>query len=142
MSAKTNEAARIAGAVTCLDTPTTRRRLAPNIICLFSSEREPVANERRRGRLPAGIASFHKRPRLMAGDMARIHHEYPTIGGQLMQLIKPSPNRAGSWEVRMIHAPIECKDDRMHWCVTLPAEDIVRVSNLLAPAVADRRAAQ
>ncbi len=48
------------------------RRLAPNVICLFAQECEPVARQRWRGLRRGNVVSIRSRPRLMPGDLAQI----------------------------------------------------------------------
>lgn len=80
--------------------PVPRRRLAPNVICMFEDERMPVENVRRRGRYPRNVISFNSRPRLKPGDMAELCGTVlPANMGKRVRLVEidskyPSP---GTW---------------------------------------------
>jgi hypothetical protein len=48
-----------------------RRRLAPNVVCMFDEDRPPVVQQPRRGPYPKPVTSIRRWPWLDAGDTAR-----------------------------------------------------------------------
>ena len=95
--------------------PVERRRLAPNVVCLFQEERAPIANERRRGRFPRGVVALWSRPRLMVGDMAEIcGTALPSNHGKRVRLLGRvrGTDLPGSdwWEVRTVCEPLDVRD--------------------------------
>jgi hypothetical protein len=46
----------------------TRRRLADNVVSMFTDERAPVVNQNRRGRLPRGVIALRRWERIHVGD--------------------------------------------------------------------------
>lgn len=57
-----------------------RRRLAPNVVCLFAQDREPVVRQSWRGIRRGNVVSFRSRPRLMPGDLAQIWSKGSNFG--------------------------------------------------------------
>lgn len=80
---------------------TFRRRLADNVICLFSQDREPIARQRWRGLRSGNVVKISIRPRLMPGDFAQIWGD-PTWSnhGKLVRLksqVRRSDMPPGVW---------------------------------------------
>ena len=50
-----------------------RRRLAPNVVCMFDADRPAVANARRRGRLPRNVTRFEIPP-FVIGEVVELFH--------------------------------------------------------------------
>lgn len=57
--------------------PSARRRLAPNVVCMFPDDREPIIQPRRRGRYPRGVASIKDVERLRVGVVAEVVNAGP-----------------------------------------------------------------
>lgn len=92
-----------------------RRRLAPNVVCLFQQDGPAIVNERRRGRFPRNVVAFRSRPRLMPGDMAEIGGAaLPSNHGRRVQLLgrvwgADLPGRDW-WEVQAVGEPLDVRD--------------------------------
>ena len=122
--------------------PIERRRLAPNVVCLFQEERAPIANERRRGRFPRGVVALWSRPRLMIGDMAEIcgtalpsnHGKRVRLLGRVRGADLPGPDW---WEVRTVGEPLDvrvvgcAKAHGQHSTAIVQGCNLRRVSNRL-----------
>lgn len=92
-----------------------RRRLAPNVVCMFQEERPAVVNERRRGRYPRNVVSFRSRPRLCAGDMAELcGGALPSNHGKKVRILQRTQGQnlpAGDWwDVESVWAPLDTRD--------------------------------
>lgn len=55
-----------------------RRRLAPNVVCMFAEDRPPVVNPPRRGRYPRGVKELRFWDRLRPGVYAYMWTATPT----------------------------------------------------------------
>lgn len=95
--------------------PIERRRLAPNVVCLFQEDRPAVVNVRRRGRYPRNVVAFWARPRLLVGDMAELcGGALPSNHGKRVRLIArvrgadlPGPDW---WEVKSVWEPLDVRE--------------------------------
>ena len=117
-----------------------RRRLAPNVICMFDDDRPPVVNVRRRGRYPRNVTPIASRARLMPGDLAELCGScLPSNRGKRVRILGPDPSmrKPGEWfAIESLFLPLDTGDvdtrqadgeQRMR-CVTL-ASNLRRVSN-------------
>ncbi len=94
-----------------------RRRLAPNVFCMFAEDRPPVFNIRRHGPLPrnCNVISFASRPRLVPGDIAEIWKGgIPSNIGKKVRLIERdlSANLPPGqwWSIESIWRPLDTRD--------------------------------
>lgn len=86
------------------------RRLAPNVVRLFTDERPPVANPpRRRGRLPRNVVRFTSRPRLAIGDVCELcRGALPENHGKQVQVMGISAD--GFADIAAVSTPMETYD--------------------------------
>lgn len=94
---------------------TSRRRLAPNVLCLFEDDRPPVINERRRGRQPRNVTSIWSRPALKPGDYAEIlRSDTASNIGKRVRVVKRCLDQqlppGQWWEIEAVSVPIETVD--------------------------------
>ena len=102
-------------AVHACDAPIERRRLAPNVVCLFPEDRPAIVNEPRRGRYPRNVIRFGSRPRLLAGDMAELcGSALPSNHGKRVRLIGrvSGADLPGWdwWEVKSVWEPLDVRE--------------------------------
>lgn len=63
-----------------------RRRLAPNIVCMFADDRPPVVNRPRRGRLPKAVAVFQAERKLRPGALCEFSTDgHPAIPVRIIE---------------------------------------------------------
>ena len=121
--------------------PTVRRRLAPNVICMFLEERLPVINVKRRGRNPRNVVSIWSVPRLKPGDMAELcNGALPSNHGKKVRIIGRAVEqdlpRGDWWYIESVSEPLDMRDinsnlsdgQGMGECIVL-AKSLRRVSN-------------
>ncbi len=78
-----------------------RRRLAPNVICLFPEDREPVVRARRYGRYPQGVVALWRWPRIRPGVICELcNGANPANHGKLARIVERDGYR---WECRAIN---------------------------------------
>ena len=83
-----------------------RRHLASNVVSLFADERPPVANPRRRGRLPRNVVRLGSRPRLVIGDLCEMcRGALPENHGKHVRVVGFTD--AGLVEIDAVSVPIE-----------------------------------
>lgn len=63
-----------------------RRRLAANVVCMWDDVRAPVANARRRGRLPRSVTPLRRVPRLRPGATCEVVGNLQSAGARVVLL--------------------------------------------------------
>ena len=97
--------ARSGPAARSADQAHVRRRLAPNVICMFAEDRPAVVQERRRGRHPRVVVSIRSTPRLMEGDTVEMCGKNLSNHGKIVRVfgIDSGPDMPpGIWWALMI----------------------------------------
>ena len=110
----------------------TRRHLAQNVVCMFDDDRQPVANARRRGRLPRSVTRFIIPP-FFAGEVVEIF--YPggnPNNGKLVKVLGYVP-RENEFDVEALNGMIHTFDEHhnpvgQHKTATAPGRNLRRIA--------------
>lgn len=94
-----------------------RRKLAENVVCMFSEDREPIVNMRWRGRYPPNVdRRYHwgqEYDRLHSGDYCiiwpRPESRFQGNRGIVVQLIEPDQKTPRYWHVRAVSRPAQVR---------------------------------
>lgn len=92
-----------------------RPRLADNVLLMFAADLTPVANPKRRGRLPRNVIHIRSQPRLKAGVIAELcGGAHPDNIGKRVMVLGPS---SGSdlppglwWRIQSVSQPLVTVD--------------------------------
>ena len=112
--------------------PPPRRHLAPNVACMFAADRPVVINERRRGRLPRGVARFSIPP-FFAGEVVEIFYpgDNPNNGKRVKVLgYVPSEKE---FDVESVNGMLHTFDEHhnpvgQHKTATAPGRNLRRIA--------------
>lgn len=111
-----------------------RRRLAPNIVCLFSDDRPPIVNQRLRGRRPRRISSISAQPKIRPGAFCYIRPEGRNHM-KVVVVVRKLSSDGGSvnlWHVRGCFEKIWVSDPKapvgrsLEWDATIKAGELSR----------------
>lgn len=124
-------------------TPSERRRLAANVICLFTDDRPPVVNDctTRRGRRPRNIIRFRERP-LEIGDICELcRGAIPSNHGKLVRITGWN-QKHGGYDVESVRGLLDVRDIETGKPDGESDTAIVAPANLRRVSSLTRRAAQ
>ncbi len=78
-----------------------RRRLAPNVICLFPEATPPVANPRHRGPYPRSIVQIRRWPRIRPGVICEmVNKSHPENVGKLVLIVEETGD--DEWRIKSL----------------------------------------
>ncbi|MES2714198.1 MAG: hypothetical protein V4795_00435 [Pseudomonadota bacterium] len=117
-----------AGGIAAL--PQGRRRLAPNLACLFAEDRPAVANGRRRGRLPSSVVRLNTPPRLQIGDLAELCNCRAENRGLRVRLLRQYDD--GDWEIAPVQGLVVLMDGSPALYAAAPPDKLRRVPGAAA----------